>query len=168
MYHDNALTIRDPGADEEIPYHLLLEADPSRELVDAYLKDAKLRLAYLNDKLVGVYVLRAAENRIVEIMNISIETNLQGRGFGKHLILDAVNLAKSLGALELIVATGNSSISQLAFYQKCGFRISKIVPDHFLKHYPEKIIEDGIWCRDQIILSMDLKSVSEHLLRRGP
>ncbi|MEZ4545805.1 MAG: GNAT family N-acetyltransferase [Cyanobacteriota/Melainabacteria group bacterium] len=162
MYHDNALTIRDPGADEEIPYHLLLEADPSRELVDAYLKDAKLRLAYLNDKLVGVYVLRLEEkkdnNKKAEIMNISIESDLQGRGFGKHLILDAVNLAKSLGASELIVATGNSSISQLAFYQKCGFRISKIVPDHFLKHYPEKIIEDGIWCRDQIILSMDLSS----------
>ncbi|MEZ4538202.1 MAG: GNAT family N-acetyltransferase [Cyanobacteriota/Melainabacteria group bacterium] len=83
-------------------------------------------------------------------MNISIESDLQGRGFGKHLILDAVNLAKSLGASELIVATGNSSISQLAFYQKCGFRISS-VPDHFLKHYPEKIIEDGIWCRDEIM-----------------
>lgn len=158
MNHDNALTIRDQGADEEVPYHLLLEADPSRELVDAYLQHGKLRLAFLDDKLIGVYVLRADENKTVEIMNISIEKTLQGRGFGKHLILDAVNFAKSHGASELIVATGNSSISQLAFYQKCGFRISKIVPDHFLKHYPEKIIEDGIWCRDQIILSMDLSS----------
>lgn len=158
MNHDNALTIQDPGADEEVPYHLLLEADPSRELVDAYLKDGKLRLAFLNVDLVGVYVLRINADQKAEIMNISIDKNLQGRGFGKQLILDAVNTAKSLGASELIVATGNSSISQLAFYQKCGFRISKIVPDHFLKHYPEKIIEDGIWCRDQIILSMDLSS----------
>lgn len=163
MNDDDALTIRDQGADEETPYHLLLEADPARELVDAYLQDAKIRLAYLNDKLVGVYVLRLEEKKgnnkkKAEIMNISIETNLQGRGFGKQLILDAVKFATSLGASELTVATGNSSISQLAFYQKCGFRISKIVPDHFLKHYPERIIEDGIWCRDQIILSMELSS----------
>lgn len=50
------------------------------------------------------------------------------------------------------IGTGNSSIDQLAFYQKCGFRIAAIDPDFFIRHYPEPIFENGIQCRDMIRL----------------
>jgi hypothetical protein len=44
----------------------------------------------------------------------------------------------------------------LALYQKCGFRIVGVDLDFFIRHYPEKIYENGIQCRDMIRLSLDL------------
>ena len=57
---------------------------------------------------------------------------------------------------QLLVSTGDSSIGQLALYQKCGFRIESIERDYFIRHYPEVIIENGIQCRDRICLTQNL------------
>ncbi len=60
------------------------------------------------------------------------------------------------GYHRIIVGTGNSSIDNLAFYQKLGFRFRSVVRDFFTLHYPEPIFEHGIqWC-DMIILDLDL------------
>lgn len=56
----------------------------------------------------------------------------------------------------LEVGTGNSSINQLALYQKCRFRIVGVDKDFFKRHYKEKIIENEIECIDMIRLRMDL------------
>jgi ribosomal protein S18 acetylase RimI-like enzyme len=56
----------------------------------------------------------------------------------------------------LEVGTGNSSIGQLALYQKCGFRITGIDYNYFIRHYDEPIFENGIPCRDMIRLAIDL------------
>ena len=68
----------------------------------------------------------------------------------------AKSIAKEQHYKQLDVRTGNSSISQLAFYQKAGFRIIEIIPDYFTIHYEEPIIEDGIPCLDQLKLSIIL------------
>ena len=68
---------------------------------------------------------------------------------------DAVEEAKRKGYKTIEVGTGNSSIGQLVLYQKCGFRISGIDIDFFVRHYPEEIFENGIQCRDMIRLSQD-------------
>ena len=65
-------------------------------------------------------------------------------------------MARKEKAKVLEVGTGNSSISQLALYQKCGFRIVSIDRDFFKKSYREKIVENEIECTDMIRLSMDL------------
>ncbi|MGX8177137.1 GNAT family N-acetyltransferase [Exiguobacterium artemiae] len=54
------------------------------------------------------------------------------------------------------IGTGNSSIGQLALYQKCGFRIVGVDLNFFLRHYEEDIIENGIRCTDMIRLSQDV------------
>ncbi len=78
------------------------------------------------------------------------------KGIGKKLLRHAVETAKGYGMSKLEVGTGNSSVSQLALYQKCGFRIFSIDFDYFSKHYEEEIIENGIVCRDMIRLAMEL------------
>ncbi len=61
-----------------------------------------------------------------------------------------------MGYKTLEVCTGNSSIGQLALYQKCGFRMSGIERDFFIKHYHEPIFENGIQCRDRVRLTQEL------------
>lgn len=70
--------------------------------------------------------------------------------------MNAIQTAKSKGYKTIEVGTGNSSIGQLALYQKCGFRITGIDMDFFIKHYPEEIFENGIQCRDMVRLSQYL------------
>ncbi|QGQ45538.1 GNAT family N-acetyltransferase [Metabacillus sediminilitoris] len=70
--------------------------------------------------------------------------------------MDAIQIARNKGYKTIEIGTGNSSIGQLAFYQKCGFRIIGVDLDFFIRHYPEEIFENGKHCRDMIRLSQDL------------
>lgn len=141
---------------EEVPYELLLLADPSRDIVDEYLQRGQCFVAYINHKVVGAYVMIKTRPLTLELVNIAVSEEYQGRGIGKTLVLSAIEIAKQENAKVLEVGTGNSSIDQLALYQKCGFRIVSIDRDFFIKHYNDKIQENGIQCIDMIRLSMDL------------
>lgn len=148
--------IRKLTNNESIPWELLLLADPSVKKIKEYLKNAISYVALIDDKIVGIYVLQNKNNGVVELKNIAVRKTYQNQGIGKKLVLDAIEKAKSFGAKEIEVGTGNSSISQLAFYQKCGFRITEIVKDFFIDNYPQKIFENRIQCTDMIMLSKDL------------
>ncbi len=87
---------------------------------------------------------------------LRLQKNQHGKGIGKQLVMDAINVAKAKGYKTIEIGTGNSSIGQLALYQKCGFRIIGVDTDFFIRHYPEEIIENGILCRDMIRLSQGL------------
>jgi len=148
--------IRKLKEDEDIPYELLLLADPSIEIVDEYIHRGECFAAHYANEIVGAYVLIKTRPLTFELVNIAVDEKYQGKGIGKKLILDAVKRAREGKAKVLEVGTGNSSLGQLALYQKCGFRISGIDRDFFTKHYSEKIIENGIKCLDMIRLSMEL------------
>lgn len=138
------------------PMGLLLTADPSEHIINSYLKRGSCYVAELEQEIVGVYVLLPTRPETVELVNIAVKEELQGKGLGKRLISKAVQTAKQEGYKTIEVGTGNSSIGQLALYQKCGFRITTVDGDFFIKHYPESIYENGIQCRDMIRLSQDL------------
>jgi ribosomal protein S18 acetylase RimI-like enzyme len=186
---DCTITIRDLKKEEPIPYELLLQADPSRERIDSYIKLARCRVAQTAEETIGVCVVLAktlddeetskskeseegedtadieeSDNlhgtnvtyETAEIMNIAIAEKFQGQGYGKALVLDAIEIIRTSKIKTLQVGTGNSSIAQLGFYQKCGFRITGIDFDFFTRNYPEEIIENGIVCRDLIKMSMTI------------
>lgn len=150
------VTVKELESSEESVYKLMLEADPSEEAIKDYLNRGKCYAAFIGDLIVGEYILIKTRPFIMELVNISVDEKYQGKGIGKQLVLDAINRATQEGAKVLEVGTGNSSISQLAFYQKCGFCINGVDRDFFRRHYKEKIIENGIECVDMIRLSMDL------------
>ncbi|AXO97711.1 GNAT family acetyltransferase [Bacillus cereus Rock3-42] len=141
---------------EAIPKSLLLLADPSEQQIGAYVRRGVTYVAKQDDNVIGVYVILETRLKTMEIMNIAVVEHLQGKGIGKKLLEHAVETAKENGMSKLEVGTGNSSVSQLALYQKCGFRIFSIDFDYFSKHYEEEIIENGIVCRDMIRLAMEL------------
>ena len=140
---------------DPIPFELLLLADPSRNSIDDYLHRG-ICFICKTDEIVGVYVLIKTRPNTMELVNIAVKENMQGKGIGKELILHAISMAKKEGTKTLEIGTGNSSLQQLALYQKCGFRITGVDKDFFTRHYDEEIVENGIICRDMIRLSMDL------------
>lgn len=142
---------------EEIPpMDLLLLADPSQNMVEEYLERGECYIADRDNQVIGVYVLLPTRPNTVELVNIAVAEKYHGKGIGKRLVMHAIQIAKGKGYKSIEIGTGNSSIGQLALYQKCGFRMTGIDIDFFIRHYREKIIENGIQCRDMVRLSQDL------------
>ncbi|WJM66995.1 MULTISPECIES: GNAT family N-acetyltransferase [Bacillus amyloliquefaciens group] len=150
------LSIRKAAEPDEALYELLLLADPSREIVDDYLARGECYTAWTSDELAGVYVLLQTRPKTVEIVNIAVKESMHNNGIGRKLIEEAVNKAKQMGAATIEIGTANSSIGQLALYQKCGFRLQAIDHDFFIRHYEEEIFENGIQCRDMVRLYADI------------
>lgn len=139
-----------------IPYDLLLLADPSREKIDEYLPDSISYIYEVADIIVGIYILIKTSPDTFEIKNIAVHENYQGKGLGKRLINHAIEVVKEKEGTVLEIGTGNSSINQLALYQKCGFRIDSVIKNFFRDNYEEDIWENGIRCIDMIRLRMTL------------
>ncbi|MFE4142427.1 GNAT family N-acetyltransferase [Peribacillus sp. YIM B13472] len=150
------MEIRELFMDEQPPMHLLLLADPSRELVEEYLGSGTCFVAVTDERMIGVYVLLQKGPKLVEIMNIAVDERHHGRGIGRQLIEHAIGHAREQGYKTIEIGTGNSGIGQIALYQKCGFRITGVDRDFFNRNYAEAIYENGIQCQDMIRLSQSL------------
>lgn len=138
------------------PMDLLLIADPAIEAINEYLFRGELFICKM-DKIVGAYIILNTRPKTYELMNIVVDETYQGKGIAKKMISDAISRVKKMGGKTFEVGTGNSSIDQLAFYQKSGFRITGIDKDYFIDNYDEKIYENGIQCIDMIRLSMKIE-----------
>ncbi|MEI2357918.1 GNAT family N-acetyltransferase [Mesobacillus zeae] len=150
------MQIRQLDNHKQAPLDLLLLADPSQQLVEEYIKRGKCFAAYSGENVVGVYVLLPTRPDTIELVNVAVAVDHQGKGIGKQLVNHAVRQAQLLGFKTIEVGTGNSSVAQLALYQKCGFRITGVDKDFFIRHYTEEIFENGMQVVDMIRLSQDL------------
>jgi ribosomal protein S18 acetylase RimI-like enzyme len=142
---------------EELPMNLLLLADPEQAMIERYLSGGLGFLAEVEGTPVGVIVLKDKGHGLFEVMNIAVAEQEQGKGYGKLLLLHGIHVALKRGADRIEIGTGNSSIGQLALYQRCGFSITAVDKDFFTKHYHEPIVEQGIRCEHMIRLAQDLK-----------
>ncbi|WP_010289452.1 GNAT family N-acetyltransferase [Kurthia massiliensis] len=139
------------------PWDLLLLADPSKAQVENYLYDSDVYVLKVEEVTVGVYVLLQRDEQTIELMNIAVAEEVQHQGYGHQLLAHAMATVKAIGVKKLLVGTGNSSIEQLVFYQKHGFRMTHIIRDFFIEHYDTPIFENGIQCRDMIQLTYIFK-----------
>lgn len=142
--------------EEPLPMELLLEADPSEKLVRSYCADSRVYVVETAKGTMGVLVLFPRDAAVVEIKNIAVAEHIRGKGLGKKLIVHALAEARRLGFRKVLIGTGNSSLGQLALYQKCGFRMVSIDRGFFLRNYPEPIVENGIRCEDMVRLEYEL------------
>lgn len=143
-------------ANEQPPYDLLLLADPSKDLVDDYLKHADVYLAKHEGQTVGVIVLLPLAEDTVEIKNLAVKPNHQGQGIGRYLIENAIDVARQDHRKSICIGTANSSLHQLRLYQSLGFAITGIKRDFFTDNYPEPIYEDGIQAKHMLVLTRAL------------
>lgn len=140
--------------------NLLLEADPDWQQVQSYLSDAQVYAIYIEAQPIAEICLSPYAEQEVEIKNLSVDVRYRGQGLAKQLIQYAVEKATQQGYAGVWVKTGNSSLDQLALYQKMGFRMQHIEKDIFL-NYPESIYENGIRCLDQVVLYRSLRDIKK-------
>jgi ribosomal protein S18 acetylase RimI-like enzyme len=144
-----------PDTDMLIP--LLKEADENEARVRDILADGMHDSYALFDgvDLIGVTTLRWAVQES-EIEYIAVATPLRGRGYGKAIIAALLLEANARGVHSLVVGTDNTSLDNIAFYQKCGFRMDHIRHDFFRYIQPPKR-QNGILMRDMLVLRYVLK-----------
>ena len=152
------ITFKRLDKNDKIPYELLLLADPSKNLVDEYLKQSDIFTASKNDETLGVIVLLSLTAETVEIKNVAIKSEFQGQGIGSYLIEKVVQVASLNKQKSICIGTANSSIGQFYLYQKLCFEITEIKRDFFTNKYAEPIYENGIQAKHMLVLTRQLNN----------
>lgn len=137
-------------------YELLLEADPSKELIDSYLKRSATFEVLQGTDLIGIVVLLKTRPESLEIVNISVHKEYQNKGVGQKILQFSIQYAKKNAIVSLQIGTGSTSFSQLYLYQKMGFRMTHIDHNFFIHHYKEEISEHGLVLKDMVRLQLML------------
>lgn len=153
LHHVRMEIIETAAAD--IPLELLLEADPSVHRIQTYLPLSRCFVALVDAEIIGTYVVREMSERTFELMNIAVRKDHRGRGIGRAMLEHMIETLRMAGAERLEVGTGTFGY-QLTLYQKVGFRVVRVEPDHFLKHYDEPIFEFGMQHKDMLRLALNL------------
>ncbi|WP_018917361.1 GNAT family N-acetyltransferase [Vreelandella zhanjiangensis] len=135
----------------EIPIELLLEADPSEETIASYLEGAWYFAAKRDEKVIGACIAKPINTGTAEIFNIAIYPQFQQQGVGSGLLRFALNELKTKNMQWVELSTGTFGY-QLTYYQRHGFRVDRVVKNHFLDNYPEPIFENGIQHQDALRL----------------
>ena len=150
---------------EPVPSHetmfllpMLLDADEDEERIRAVLLDPTCTTyaAWLDSRLVGTTVVRWETNAPSEIVYIEVAAIERGHGYGKQIIYALENELTRRGGGSLLVGTANSSLENIAFYQKCGFRMYEVRRDYFSYIQPP-VEEHGIPLRDMLVLRYDVE-----------
>jgi len=148
-----------------IPLLLLAEeSEPGLRWGLANLVDMVYR-ADDGDALVGAATMQWRGDPC-EIMELAIAPERQGQGFGKQLVAWLVDEARRRGKQAVLVGTANASIDNIAFYQKCGFRMDHVRKDYFW-YYREPVFENGIQVRDMLVFRCNLVEEAEPPKRRA-
>ena len=128
---------------------LLLLADEQEDMVGRYLYNGKMYV--LDDDGVKCECVVTDEgNGILEIKNIAVDPENQGKGYGKALIdFLAGKYADEYSVLQ--VGTGDSPLT-IPFYEKCGFVRSHKIPNFFTDNYDHLIYEGGVQLIDMVYL----------------
>ena len=93
-----------------------------------------------------------------EIMELAVAPERHGQGIGRQIVAWLIDEARRRGKRAVLVGTANSSIGNMAFYQKTGFRMDHVRKDYFW-YYREPIYENGIQIRDMLVFRYDLNDV---------
>jgi len=156
------ITIRPARPDEiELLIPLLLEAEESERALRWGLKnlvDAVYR-ADQDGVLVGAATMQWRGDPC-EIMELAVAPERQGQGIGRAIVAWLIAEARQRGRSAVLVGTANSSIGNIAFYQKIGFRMDHVRKDYF-RYYREPHYEDGIQIRDMLVFRRDLADDTE-------
>lgn len=128
---------------------LLLLADEQEEMIDRYID--KCTMYVLDDGGIKCECAVSDEgNGILEIKNIAVKLECQGKGYGKKMI--EIIAAKYKGTHSILqVGTGDSPLT-IPFYEKCGFVRSHSITNFFTDNYDHPIYECGVQLVDMIYL----------------
>ena len=143
------MTISKYLGDRRTLMDLLLLADEQIEMVEKYLNEGKMFV--LDDDGIKAECLVTDEGEgVLEIKNIAVLPQFQGKNYGKALIDFLIrNYSNAYSVLQ--VGTGDSP-STVPFYEKCGFERHHVIKGFFTENYDHPIIEAGVQLKDMVYL----------------
>ena len=128
-------------------------ADEQENMVERYLEKGTMYVLE-DDEVKAECVVTDEGKGILEIKNIAVVPEYQGKGYGKMLLDFLVRKYTGLYSV-LQVGTGDSPLT-IPFYEKCGFVRSHTVPRFFTDNYDHPIYEGGIQLVDMVYLQKHL------------
>ena len=147
------MKIREVNDNKKQFISLLLLADEQENMVERYLEKGAMYVLEDNE-VKAECVVTDEGNGILEIKNIAVVPEYQGKGYGKTLLDFLVRKYTGLYSV-LQVGTGDSPLT-VPFYEKCGFVRSHKVSRFFTDNYDHPIYEGDIQLVDMVYLQKHL------------
>ena len=132
---------------------LLLLADEQEDMIDRYLERGSMYVLE-DDGVKAECVVTDEGGGVLELKNIAVEPDFQGKGYGKALV-DFLIRTYAGQYMLLQVGTGDSP-STIPFYESCGFCRHHLVKNFFTDHYDHPIYECGAKLVDMVYLHREL------------
>ena len=149
----NAINIKKERDNKEQYMDLLLEADPSKEMINKYLSDGELFVLTYNDEPVCVAVVTKINNDNVELKNIVTKEKYRCKGYAKKMIKYLADNYKTRFSKMIVGTTENN----IPFYVKQGFdKYEKTVKNFFVDNYDKEIFDGNMQCIDLHYYSKEL------------
>ena len=143
------MEIKEYGGNKKRLLSLLLLADEQEDMIDRYLGRGTMYVLD-DDGIKCECVVTDEGDGVLEIKNLAVEPECQGKGYGRAMIDFIAEKYKGQFSV-LQVGTGDSPLT-VPFYEKCGFVRSHIVKNFFTDNYDHPIFECGIQVVDMIYL----------------
>ena len=132
---------------------LLLEADPSKKMIEKYLSNGEMFVLTYEENPICIAVTAKVNDDIVELKNIVTKEEYRGKGYAKKMLKYLSDNYKTKYK-KIIVGTSENCIP---FYVKQGFdRYEKTIKNFFVDNYDEPIFDGNIQCMDIYYYSKDL------------
>ena len=133
---------------------LLLEADPSKDMIHKYLNDSDVYALKKGDELISIAVICTISRKTLELKNIVTRENYRNKGYAKTLLKSLCGNYKQKYDRMLVGTTENN----IPFYVKQGFdKYEKTIKNFSIDNYNEEIKDEDLICTDLIYYSKDLK-----------
>lgn len=149
-----SINIKKEKDNKEQYMDLLLEADPSKDMINNYLKNGELFVLTYKDDVACIAVVTKIDEDTVELKNIATKKEFRGNGYGKKMLKYLADNYKQKYKKMLVGTTENN----IPFYVKQGFdKYEKTIKNFFVENYDEEIWDGDLHCIDMYCYSKDLK-----------
>ncbi|HEX5059882.1 MAG TPA: GNAT family N-acetyltransferase [Kofleriaceae bacterium] len=133
-------------------FSLFRLADDSVAAINRYVNAGVVLVALDVDEVVGH--LQLIQTDPWQINSLAVVPSHRRRAIGRALVETAVKHARGVGVRTIEVATAAADLGALRFYQRLGFRMTRIERDAFTESagYPADAMVDGVPLLDRVWL----------------
>lgn len=137
-------------------WKLYLDADPERAVVQKYLPQSRVYALEESGQPLAAACVLALDRKTCELKNLAVAPAYQNKGLGTQLCRRVFEACRRYGFAKITVGTADIPHSPVPFYEKLGFKRTRVLKDFFITRYTAPIYDGGIQCRDMVVLEKDL------------
>ena len=141
-----SIVIKKEKENKEKYMDLLLEADPSKDVINDYLRDGEVFVLTYKEEVACVAVVTKVNEDTCELKNIATVEKYRRQDYGKKMIKYLSDNYKQKYEKMIVGTTENN----IPFYVKQGFdKYEKTIKNYFVDNYDEEIIDGDLHLIDK-------------------